>query len=409
MKTTGIRFVDDVNLKNKRVFIRCDFNVPLDTQGKITDDTRIRAALPTIIQAIDQEAATIVLASHLGRPKGEPDPSLSMVPVGQRLYELLGYEVIVPDDIMDDHVGSLIDTIDPSRQIMLLENLRFYPGEKKNDEAFASRLASFAQVYIDDAFGTAHRAHASVYGMVRHFDEKTHMKLGGLLMKREITELGALLNRPKRPFVAVMGGAKVSDKLGVLHTLIERCDAILIGGAMAYTFLKAQGATVGDSMVEQDRLEEASDILAQASRRGVTLHLPQDHVVVSKFESDDATTTPGREIPAGKMALDIGPATRRAFADVIRDAGTVFWNGPMGVFERDAFAAGTFAVARAVALSRATSVVGGGDSVSAITKAGVLDQITHVSTGGGASLEFIEGKPLPGIEALRSNHPFNLS
>lgn len=407
MDTTGIRFIDQINLKKKTVFIRCDFNVPLDDEGNITDDARIRAALPTI-EVAKKKGASIILASHLGRPKGKVDPALSMKIVGERLSELLDMDVIIPDDVMDEHVDTLLADLRPERQLILLENLRFHPGEKKNDPEFAARLASLADVYVDDAFGTAHRAHASVYGMVKHFDQKPKIKAGGLLIKKELEQLGILLARPERPFVAVMGGAKVSDKLEVLHSLSERVQHILIGGAMAYTFLKAQGHGVGKSMVEEELVEEAGLILQKAHSRGVKIHLPQDHIVVSDFNDERGEATAGVEITADKIALDIGPKTRGSYANVLARAATVFWNGPMGVFERESFAEGTFAVARAIAQSEARSVVGGGDSANAIKQAGLLDAITHVSTGGGASLEFVEGRALPGIEALRANHPFDL-
>ena len=408
MDTTGIRFVDELDLSEKTVFIRCDFNVPLDEEGEIADDARIRAAVPTIARALEA-GSKIILASHLGRPKGEFQAKYSLAPVGARLYELLGYEVLMPEDVMDPHVDALLHSMDPSRQIMLLENLRFHPGEKKNDPEFAARLASFANVYVNDAFGTAHRAHASTYGMVEHFNEKTKVRLGGLLLKGELEQLSGLLSRPERPFAAVMGGAKVSDKLSVLLSLLDRVQDLLIGGAMAYTFLRAEGIEVGASRVEEDLLEDARAILKRASQSNTTVHLPRDHVVVDAFEDEQGEDTEGRAIPQGKMALDIGPKTRAHYASILARAKTVFWNGPMGVFEREAFAQGTFAVARAIAESEAKSVVGGGDSASAIKKAGLLDAITHVSTGGGASLEFIEGRKLPGVEALRAYHPFDLA
>lgn len=407
MDLTGIRFVDELDLHEKQVFIRCDFNVPLDDDGRITDDARIRAALPTIEVALEA-GAKVILASHLGRPKGEAKAHLSMAPVGARLHELLGYEVILPADVMDDHVDTLLENMQPEQQVMLLENLRFHPGEKGNDPEYAERLASLADVYVNDAFGTAHRAHASTYGMVQHFDQRTRAKVGGLLIRRELEQLGELLSKPKRPFVAVMGGAKVSDKLSVLTSLLDRVDAVLIGGAMAYTFLKAKGHEVGDSMVEEELLDDAAAILEKAASRKVTIHLPKDHIVADAFDADSGERTEGPDILAGKLGLDIGPRTQRAYAEVLADAATVFWNGPMGVFEREAFAEGTFAVAQAIADSSARSVVGGGDSASAVREAGLLDAITHVSTGGGASLEFVEGRALPGIEALRANHPFDL-
>ncbi len=405
METTGITFVDEFEgLEEKRVFIRCDFNVPLDGDT-ITDDARIQAALPTIKSVLDK-GALVILASHLGRPKGERSDALSMTPVGQRVSELLGREVILPADVRDEHVETLLEQADPRRHVILLENLRFDPGEKTNDAEFAKRLSELAEYYVNDAFGTAHRAHASVYGMVEHFGRGK--KAAGLLMRKELENLGALLSRPERPFVAVMGGAKVSDKIGVLHSLIDRVQTILIGGAMAYTFLKAQGIEVGHSLVEEDRLDEALQILKKAKQRGVEILLPIDHVIAEEFGATSGTVTSDVKIPAGHMGMDIGPKTRAKWSAKLLMAKTVFWNGPMGVFERDAFAKGTMQIAHVLAESDAASVIGGGDSASAAKKAGVLDRITHVSTGGGASLEFVEGSALPGIEALRLNHPFNL-
>ena len=329
MNTTGIRFIDELDLKEKTVFIRCDFNVPLDKDGNITDDTRIRAALPTITRALEGENTKVILASHLGRPKGEYDARYSMVPVGQRLSELLGYEVIIPEDVMDPHVDTLLENLATDRQVILLENLRFHPGEKKNDRALSSRLASLANVYVNDAFGTAHRAHASTYGMVEHFDQKTKARVGGYLLRAEIEQLGALLERPERPFIAVMGGAKVSDKLGVLLSLVDRVQGVIIGGAMAYTFLKAQGIEVGNSRVEEELLDDASAILKRAAQSNVTIHLPLDHVIVEKFEDEKGITTPDQAIPEGMMALDIGPKTRQHYATVLAarrpSSGTARW------------------------------------------------------------------------------------
>lgn len=406
MDTTGINFFDALTYPDEaRVFVRCDFNVPLDDQQNITDDARIQAALPTI-RALHERGVKLILASHLGRPKGQVVESMSMAPVGARLAELLEVEVIIPEDVTDGHVDRLIEGLHHERQIILLENLRFHPGEKKNDATFATRLASLADFYVNDAFGTAHRAHASTYGMVEHFDRRH--KATGHLIRRELEELGGLLTRPERPFVAVMGGAKVSDKLTVLNSLMERVQEILIGGAMAYTFLKAQGHEVGDSRVEEDLVEQAGHILRKASGRNVRIHLPVDHVVAEEFGADAGQETADVAISPGTMGLDIGPRTRELYRSVLMRAKTVFWNGPMGVFEREPFAQGTLAVAQALADSDAKSVVGGGDSASAIRQANLLDAITHVSTGGGASLEFVEGRALPGIEALRANHPFNL-
>lgn len=407
MDTTGIKFIDELELEDKRVFIRCDFNVPLDDEGNITDDARIQAALPTIKRALN-EGAKVILASHLGRPKGKVNPKLSMQPVGTRLAEILKREVILPEDLVDPHNHHLIEHLRPNSQLVLLENLRFHPGEKKNDPQFAKSLASLADVYINDAFGTAHRAHASTYGIVEHFGGPKQRKAGGFLIRREIEHLGGLLQKPQKPFYAIMGGAKVSDKLGVLLSLIDRVQGVIIGGAMAYTFLKAQGHQIGASRVEEALIDKAREILSKAKARGITIALPQDHIVVNDFNDEDGTITDDVNIPEGKMGLDIGPKTQQHYSELIQDAAVVFWNGPMGVFERDAFAQGTFAVAHAIARSKAKSVVGGGDSASAVKTANLLDQITHVSTGGGASLEFVEGRPLPGVEALRTNHPFNL-
>ncbi len=406
MDTTGIRFIDELELEEKRVLIRCDFNVPQDDDGTITDDARIQAALPTIRKAIN-ENARVVLCSHLGRPKGKGfEQKYSMQPVAGRLSELLKREVIVPHDIDDPHTVNLIENLNTNRQIVLLENLRFHPGEKKYDAEFARYLASLADFYVNDAFGTAHRPDTSVYGVVQHF--KRDAKAGGYLIKRELENLGGLFDKPPRPFWAVLGGAKVSDKLAILHALVERVDGVIIGGAMAYTFLKAQGVEVGSSRVEEELVEQAGEILSKAKGRGVEVRLPLDHVVVDKFEDVSGSVTDGVEIPSGKMGLDIGPRTRQSFMMALLKAKTIFWNGPMGVFEREAFAQGTMEVAHAIASSSARSVVGGGDSASAVRQAGLLDKITHVSTGGGASLELLEGKPLPGVEALRANHPFNL-
>ncbi len=408
MDTTGIQFINELELEGKTVFMRCDFNVPLDADQNITDDARILAAMPSIDYALEN-GAKLVLASHLGRPKGEVVPSMSMEPVAERLAEILDVEVMLPEDNSDHRmVQTLIDDL-KENQVVLLENLRFNPGEKKGDSEFANWLASLADVYINDAFGVAHRAHASVYTMVKHFGRGA--KAAGFLMKREIEALGGLLDSPKRPFVSVMGGAKVSDKIGILTTLLDEVDEVLIGGAMAYTFLKAQGVEVGASMVEEEHIETAKSILAKAKMAKKTIHLPVDHLIAKQFNvtsADEVATTEGNAIPEGWMALDIGPKTVDIYKRVVNEAGTVFWNGPMGVFESEFFANGTMSVAHALAESNAVSVVGGGDSAAAIRKAGLIDRITHVSTGGGASLELVEGKPLPGIEALRNNHPFNL-
>lgn len=416
MDTTGIKFIDELKLEGKKVFIRVDFNVPMDKNGEITDETRIEAAIPTIAYALEQ-GARVILASHMGRPKGKRVESMSLEPVAARLAKLIDtntllqdVEVIFPEDCIGEHVKELANDLKPYKQILLLENLRFHAEEEEDEksasnEDFARQLAGLADIYINDAFGAAHRAHASVYKIAKFFD-RNH-KAAGLLMKSEIQGL-SILDQPERPFVAIMGGAKVSDKITVLETLLERVDEVLIGGAMAYTFLKAQGIETGMSLVEDDYIEKAKEILSKAKRRNVRFHLPVDHVVAPRFNATDdeieVTFDPG--VPANMMALDIGRKTVGEYHDVIDRAKMIFWNGPMGVFENAAFARGTMAIAHAVAESDAVTVIGGGDSVAAIQKAGVADKVTHVSTGGGASLELLEGRALPGIEALRANYPF---
>lgn len=409
MNTTGIHFIDDLDLSEKRVLIRVDFNVPLQ-EGQVTDDTRIRAALPTIALAVEK-GARVILCSHLGRPK-DREPSLSMEPVAARLAELLDtetllfdMEVIFPEDVVGPDVKEIISTLKGDKQVLLLENLRYEPGEEAGDDAFAEQLFELADVYINDAFGASHRKHASVYTINKFFD-RNH-RAAGLLIKKELDALKQLLDRPKKPYVAVIGGAKVSDKLDVLHALMDRVDSILIGGAMAYTFLAAQDIPVGDSLIEPDFIEKAREILAKASGQGVSIQLPIDHRVASRFDADTAEITDSAQIPDGKMGLDIGPETTDRFEKIIRRASTIFWNGPLGVFENQPFSLGTFAIAHALADSDAFTVVGGGDSVAAIVQAGVADKIDHISTGGGASLQLIEGKPLPGVESLRANYPFD--
>jgi phosphoglycerate kinase len=393
-----IKSVKELPLAGKRVFIRVDFNVPLTPARGVADDTRIRAALPTIKHVLEQGARP-VLASHLGRPKGKPEDKqqLSMEPVGAKLADLLGgtYEVLLTDEPAGDGAKKVVSD-QREGQIVLLENLRFDPGEKKNDEAFAKALAGYAEVYVNDAFGTAHRAHASTVGMVKHFA----LKGAGFLMLREIEYLGKLLGDVARPYVAVLGGAKVSDKIAVLENLAGRVDAILIGGAMANTFLRAQGAPMGASKVEEDKLEAARAFLKKAADRKTAVLLPQDLVVAESLEAATGRVVAATAVPEGQMALDIGPQTVAQYAERLGGAKTVFWNGPMGVFEKAPFAAGTVGVAKAVAASGALSVVGGGDSVAAVNQAGVAGQISHISTGGGASLELVEGKVLPGIKAL---------
>jgi phosphoglycerate kinase len=376
--------------------VRVDFNVPIKN-GEIKDDTRIRASLPTIRYALEKGAASVILCSHLGRPKGKPVAEYSLRPVARRLSELLGK----PVEFADDCIGRpAVDAIARAGRggVVLLENLRFHPEEEKNDPTFAAALASLADVYVDDAFGSAHRAHASTEGVVHHVKASA----AGLLMARELEHLGRVLEHPDHPFVAVLGGAKVSDKLEVIQNLIPRVDALLIGGAMAYTFFKSQGLPVGKSLVENDLLDAARDITARAAQRGLRLELPSDHVVAAKLEAGVPTEVLAVTDPAigDRMGLDIGPRTIQTYRDVIAGAKTVIWNGPMGVFEIDAFAAGTMAVAKAVADVKGITVIGGGDSIAAVAKAGVTDRITHISTGGGASLEFLGGRELPGVAAL---------
>ena len=390
------RTIRDLDLRGRRVFVRVDFNVPLKN-GVIGDDTRIRESLPTIEYALGAGASCVILASHLGRPKGKPNPEMSLKPVADRLGELLGRPVLFADDC----VGMAAETTVKSaerRGVVLLENLRFHPEEEKNDAGFAKQLASLADVYVNDAFGAAHRAHASVEAMVRLVPESG----AGLLMEKELRYLGDTLAEPERPFVAVLGGAKVSDKIEVIENLIARVDRLLIGGAMAYTFFKALGKPVGRSLVEDDKLDSARDIMARAKQRGLDLLLPVDHVVAPKLEAGVPTETLSVDDAAigDRMGLDIGPATVRAYIAALKDAKTVVWNGPMGVFEIDAFAQGTIAVAQAVAAADGTTIIGGGDSIAAIRKAGVSDRITHISTGGGASLEFLGGQTLPGVAVL---------
>jgi len=391
-----IKYIDELLISEKRVFIRVDFNVKLGDDGSVSDDTRIRAALPTIRYALEKDAK-VILASHLGRPKGQRDPKLSMKPVGLRLAELLqDVDVLMPEDCVGDAVRKLAHDMQPG-QVMLLENLRFHKEETANDDHFSKQLAELAEVYINDAFGTAHRAHASTEGMVKYVP----VKGAGFLMRSEVTALTDLLEKPARPFVAVLGGAKVSDKLGVIENLMNICDEILIGGGMSFTFLASEGISIGKSLFEKDKLHTAKRILERASTRGIPIVLPEDHIIASACEAGvESKTTAGVEIPDGMMGLDIGPKTVEDFSRAIGKAKTIFWNGPMGVFELKPFAAGTARIAEAVAGSGAHSVVGGGDSVAAINKAGLAGKISHISTGGGASLEFVEGKKLPGLVAL---------
>jgi len=389
--------ISDLDLNGQRVFLRVDFNVPIKG-GTITDETRITSSLPTIEHALAQ-GATVVLASHLGRPKGKPAPEFSLQPVAARLGELLDREVGFASDCVGDAASKAVAAAQAGSKVVLLENLRFHSEEEKNDEAFAASLASLADVYVNDAFGAAHRAHASVAAIVPHFGNKA---AAGLLMEKELRYLGMALGEPDRPFVGILGGAKVSDKIDVIENLLAKVDRLLIGGAMAYTFFRALGMPTGKSLVEEDKLDAARDIVTHAKARDVELSLPVDHVVADKLEAGRPTEVLEVSDAAigDRMGLDIGPATTKRYTHLLSDAKTVVWNGPMGVFEIDAFAAGTLGVAKAVANVQGTTIIGGGDSVSAVNKAGVADRVTHISTGGGASLEFLGGQALPGVEAL---------
>jgi len=394
----GIKSIDDLPLQNKRVFIRVDFNVPLDkASGRITDDERIQASLPTIKKAI-ASGARVILASHLGRPKGERAPKYSLEPAAARLSELIGQDVTLPDDCIGDAPKKVVGDLRPG-QVCLLENLRFHPEEEKNDEGFAKELASLCDVYINDAFGSSHRAHASVHGLARLIKDRGM----GYLLKNEIQALDRVVSSPERPFVAILGGAKVTDKIAVIEALLSKCDALCIGGAMANTLLAAQGADMKKSLYEADWLAKGRTLLETAKSKGVDLVLPVDVVTGTGIDATSGTTVKANAVPDGEMALDIGPETVKAFAARVAKAKTVFWNGPMGLFENKAFAAGTNGIAQAVADTSGFTVVGGGDSVAAVKAAGdeVLKKIGFISTGGGASLELVEGKKLPGVEALR--------
>jgi phosphoglycerate kinase len=390
------RTIKDVDLAGRRVLMRVDFNVPIE-DGKITDDTRIRSSIPSIEYALAHKARVVVLCSHLGRPKGKPKPEFSLKPVADRLSSLLKRPVVFAEDCIGDPVKKAVEPAGDGR-IVLLENLRFHAEEEKNDPAFAKELADSADVYINDAFGSAHRAHASTVGVVQYVKEAA----AGLLMAAELEYLGRVLEHPDHPFVAILGGAKVSDKLEVIENLVPRVDSLLIGGAMAYTFFKARNVPVGKSLVEEDLVGAARDVEEKAKARGLRLELPVDHVVAPKLESGAPAETLDVGDPAigDRMGLDIGPKTIETYRSVIARAKTVVWNGPMGVFEIDAFATGTIEVARAMAAVKGTTIIGGGDSISAVAKAGVTDRITHISTGGGASLEFLGGRELPGVAAL---------
>ncbi len=386
--------IREADLKNKRVLIRVDFNVPLK-DGKVTDATRIVAALPTINYILSQPGASLVVMSHFGRPKGKKNPDFSMVPVGKKFEELLGKPVKVASDVIGPEVKKEVEALKPG-EVLLLENCRFYPDEEANNPEFAKELASYGDIYVNDAFGTAHRAHASTEGVAHYLPA-----YAGFLIEKEVKFMAPLLENPDKPFVAIIGGSKVSSKISVLESLVKTCDTIVIGGGMAYTFLKVQGHAIGKSLVEDDFLDTANNFLAAAAKKGVNVILPVDHICADNFAEDaKPVTVDAIDIPENLMGMDIGPKTTKAIVDALATAKSVVWNGPMGVFEFASFAKGTEAVAKALAASKAITVVGGGDSVAAINKFGLADKISHVSTGGGASLEFLEGKTLPGIKAL---------
>ncbi|MBT1073019.1 phosphoglycerate kinase [Pelotalea chapellei] len=391
-----IRYIDQIkDFKNKRVFIRVDFNVPQDEKGNITEDTRIAAAVPTIRYVVEQ-GAKVILASHLGRPKGEKKAKYSMAPAVKRLSELLGLKVKLAPDCFGPEVTKLIDSM-KSGEVVMLENVRFYPGEEKNDAEFAEQLANGCEIYVNDAFAVSHRAHASVEAITKVIP----IIAAGFLMRNEMTFFDKAMQNPVRPLVAILGGAKVSGKLEVLETLVNKVDKVVIGGGMAFTFLKAMGYSVGKSLVEDELIPTAKKIMDKAKKKGVMFYLPVDCVVANAFEATATNfITTVQEIPEGWMALDIGPASATLFAETLRDAKTVIWNGPMGVFEMDAFARGTFAVAEAVGSAFATTIIGGGDTDSAVRKAGVDTKVSYISTGGGAFLELLEGKILPGVKVL---------
>lgn len=391
------RTVEDLNVEGKRVLIRVDYNVPLDEEGAITDDTRIKETLPTLNLLLEKGAA-IIACAHMGRPKGQPNPRYSLKPVAKRLEELLKKPVQMASDCIGPEVKQLADDLKPGA-VLLLENLRFHAEEEKNDPLFAKQLASLANVFVQDAFGAVHRAHASTAAITNNLPSAA-----GLLLAKEIFFLSKAMENPERPFIAILGGAKVSDKIPVVGNLLEKVNGLVIGGAMAYTFLKAQGVSIGNSKVEPDMIDTAKSLLKKAQDKHIQVFLPQDHIIVDQVDAKAATsTTFDRSIPEGKIAVDIGPNTVKAISTLLQKARTVIWNGPMGIFEMPAFAAGTFGVAKA--LSEATkhgamTIVGGGDSVAAVKQAGLAEHMSHISTGGGASLEFLEGKTLPGISAL---------
>lgn len=386
--------IEDIEVAGKKVLVRCDFNVPLDENKNITDENRLIGALPTIKYLIDHKAK-VILCSHLGRPKGEFNPKFSLAPVAKRLSELLGQEVKMADDVIGDSAKTLASSLKDG-EVMLLENVRFHKEEEKNDPEFAKALASLAEVYVNDAFGTAHRAHASTAGVANYLPA-----VCGYLIKKEIEIMGKALSNPERPFVAILGGAKVSDKIGVIENLLDKVDYLIIGGGMAYTFLKAKGYEIGTSICEDEKIELATNIMEKAQQKGVELLLPVETVVAKEFSADsEPVVVPSDKIPADMMGMDIGPKTIELFSEVVKKAKTVIWNGPMGVFEFPKFAVGTKAIAKALAETDAVTIIGGGDSAAAVAQLGFADKMTHISTGGGASLEYLEGIELPGIAAL---------
>lgn len=390
--------ISDLEIEGKKILIRCDFNVPLDDKGRIVDDTRIQAALPTIRYALGRECA-VILMSHLGRPKGKVDPKLSLKPVAERLGELLNLEVLMASDCVGPEVEKMAGEL-KGGEVLLLENLRFHSGEETNDETFAKQLASLADLFIQDAFGTVHRAHASTSGVPKHLPSGA-----GFLLQKEIKYLKQALEEPERPFLAILGGAKISTKIGVIKNLLPKVDSLILGGAMAYTFLRAENIETGNSMVEEDKIDTAGEILKQASKKKVTVLLPIDHIIANKV-SKDAKSKEISEvtIPKGWIGVDIGSFSIKRFCSAVKSAKTILWNGPMGIFEIDKFSKGTRAIAEAIAEATkkgSISIVGGGDSVAAVTKTGLEEKVSHISTGGGAALEFLEGKELPGIVALK--------
>lgn len=393
--TQGIKTIRDLELKDKVLFLRLDLNVPMEGTT-ITDDTRIRASLPTVQYALEKEAH-VIISSHLGRPKTAADKQYSLEPVAKRLAELLGVEVILVEEPEADAIKPLVMGL-KRKQIIMLENIRFFAGETKNDESFAAQLAEFTEVYVNDAFGASHRAHASIEALPKLIKNRGI----GFLIEKEIQMLDRLLTSTQHPYIAVMGGSKVSDKIDVIENLIDKVDGFIIGGAMAYTFLKAQGHGVGTSLVESEKVSYAREMIARMEARGKSLYLPEDHLVASEFSATQGEVTPNVAIPEGKMALDIGPKTISKYRTVLSEAKTIFWNGPMGVFEKPGFSKGTFAIAEALAQNPGLKIVGGGDSAAAAEASGLAGKMTHISTGGGASLEYLQGDRLPGLEVVRN-------